>query len=206
MRHLFAAKEVSMKSLLLVLGLLALVSATAMATGPDISFGTGVEPITLPVREDVCQYGFVDMWQGSGYTLGWGQQLGIACAGPTTILRVGAFFEFIPTPGTCDIVVLDNGVEVSRTPVQVVNPGNNEYDIPDTYVGGTACIMLCGVADFWAVTGEDTNAPISGQSYWSNACQCTNAFTSEDLTIWAVYGGATPATETTWGALRSLFR
>jgi hypothetical protein len=177
----------------------------ALADGPQMSYGPAGDSPTYVQREDVCQYGFTDMWAGSGYTLGLGQQLGISCAGPMTIIRVGFYCEFIATAGTCDIVIRDNGVEVSRTPVQPV-AGNNEFDIVDTPVSGTACIMLCGVGSFWAVTGEDPSAPIDGMTYWSTSCECTTAFTDQDLTIWAVSEGGVPAEPTTWGSLQNLFR
>jgi hypothetical protein len=196
-----------MRKFLIALSLLGLVCGAAMADGPRIDFGPGQYSPTFPLRDDVCQYGFTDMWVGSGYTLGFGQQLGISCAiGPTTITRVGFYCEFIPTPGTCNIVILDNGGVVSTTPCQPA-VGTNEFAIsPPAPITGTACIMLCGVGDFWAVTGEDTNAPISGLSFYSNSCECSYAFTDVDLTIWAVYGGIVPAEQTTWGAIQNMFR
>jgi len=194
-----------MRKVLIALSLLGVVCGVALADGPRIDFGSGVVSPTYVGRPDVCQYGFQDMWPGSGYTLGFGQSLGISCPGPMTINRVGFFCEFIPTPGTCDIVVLDNGVEVQRTPVQPA-VGTNEFDVPDIYVSGTACVMLCAVDPFWAVTGEDTNYPIDGMTYWSTSCQCTNAFTDIDLTIWVVHGGIVPAQQMTWGAIQNLFR
>lgn len=193
-----------MKKFLLGICLLGM-CGVALADGPQMSFGPPADSPTLPQREEVCQYGFTDYWPGSGYTWGLGQQLGISCPGPMLITGVGVYCEFIATAGTVNIVVYDNGVEVSRTPVQPVQ-GINEFDIPDVNVSGTACVMFCEQGSFWAVMGEDTSYPIDGQTYWSNACQCTNAFTDQDLTCWVVSEGGVPAEPTTWGALQNLFR
>jgi hypothetical protein len=193
-----------MRFALLSLVALTLICGVASADGPRVSTGPAGNSGVMPTREDVCQYGFTDTSLGTGWTLDLSQQLGILCTGPMTVLRVGFYCEFIAQPGTCDIVVRDNGVEVSRTPVQPA-AGNNEFDIPDTPVSGNACVMLCPVGGFWAVTGEDYNAPIEGMTYWSNSCECTNAFTDNDLMIWVVSEGNTPVESTTWGAIRHLF-
>jgi len=195
---------VIMKKVLLAACVLAM-CGVAFADGPQISFGPAGDSGTLPQRENYCQYGITDYQPGSGYTWGLGQQLGISCPGPMTITRVGVFSEFVVTAGTCDVVVYDNGVEVARTPIQPV-AGSQEYDIPDVPVSGTACVMFCEVGSFWAVMGEDTSYPVDGMTYWSNACQCTNAFTDIDLTCWVVSDGGVPAEPMTWGALQNLFR
>jgi len=193
-----------MKRLLTAICLLGL-CGVALADGPQISYGPAGDSPTYVQREDVCQYGFTDMWAGQGYTWGLGQQLGLACAGPMTITAVGCYSEFIVTPGTVEVVVYDDGVEVSRTAVSPV-AGDNEFDIPDVAVSGTACVMFCGVGSFWAVMGEDPSAPIDGMTYWSQSCQCTTAFTDQDLTCWVISDGGVPAEPTTWGALQNLFR
>jgi hypothetical protein len=195
-----------MKRGFVTLGLLAAVCGSASADGPRISFGAASDPITLPQRDGTCQYGFTDYVTDWGYTLDTLQQLGIQCPiGPTTITRVGFFCSFITVPGSCDIVIQDDGVEVSRTTVVPVE-GVNEFDIPDAFVNGTACIVLCPIAPFSAATGEDNQSFPYGNCYWSNSCACSHAFILDNLTIWAVYGDATPVESVTWGMLRYLFK
>lgn len=190
--------------LLVTLALLAAVSGAALASDPHMSYGPPGEPWSSQAREDVCQYGFQDDYVGSGFTLGLGQQLGIHCTGPMTIIRVGFYVEFLPTPGTVDIVILDGGTEVQRTPCSPA-VGNNEFDIPDIAVADP-CIMLCPQGNFWGVTGEDaTNGPFNQNCFWSNSCACSNLL-YENLTIWAVYGGSVPNETTSWGQVRSLYR
>ncbi len=189
--------------LLVTLAMLAAAVGSAVAE-PHQSFGPVGDPWQATVREDVCQYGFQDDLPGQGWTLGLGQQLGIHCVGPMTITRVGFYVEFLVTPGAVDIVIRDGGVEVQRTAVNPVE-GQNEFDIPDIAVADP-CIMLCPQGDFWSVTGEDTTNGPFGHTYWSNSCECTNEFTDNNLTIWAVYDGAVPAEPVSWSRLRALYR
>lgn len=193
-----------MRKVLLATCVLAM-CGVALADNAQMSYGPVGDPIVYSQREEVCQYGFQDMYPGQGYTWGLGQQLGLACPGPMTITSVGCYSEFVVTPGTVEVVVYDDGVEVSRTPVSPV-AGDNEFDIPDVAVSGTACVMFCGVGGFWAVMGEDPSAPIDGMTYWSQSCQCTTAFTDIDLTCWVTSEGGVPAEPMTWGALQNLFR
>jgi len=193
-----------MRRLLTALCLLGMVAGVAMAANPDRTFGPAGNPINLPVREDVCQYGFSDDTPGSGWTLGFGQQLGIHCPGPIQITGVGFYIEFMVTYGELDIVILDGGVEVQRT-ATYPDAGVNEFDVPDINVGD-ACIMLCPVGDYWSVLGEDYTSPPYGSSYWSNTCQCTNAFGDNNLTVWAYTGGVVPTSTTSWGSIRALYR
>ena len=199
-----------MKRLLATACFLALAAGPALAE--HIKEGPAGEPVQLPDRQDVCQYGFQDDGVGWGSTLGLGQQLGIECAAPGCISGVGFFCEFLVTPGELDIVIYDDGTEVFRytIPSGGVVAGINEFMFDDEVaIGGDACIMLCAVNDqngFWAVTGEDlTNGPFAN-TYWSNSCQCTNEFTGQNLTIWAHLCGAVPVDETTWGSVRAMYK
>jgi hypothetical protein len=196
-----------MKRLVTALCLLGLAAGSAFATGPDVTTGYTPGNYTGNGQRDTCQWGFNDTSPGSGWTLGLGQQLGIMCPGPEhEITGVGGYFEFIVTPGTMNIVIYDNGVEVSRTPVQPVQ-GVNEFTITPVCVHGDACIMFCEVANFWAVTGEDYNSPPYGNSYYSTNCTCQNAFTDNNLTIWAHFNscGPNPVQEMTWGKVRMMY-
>jgi hypothetical protein len=197
-------QEVAMKCTFLVLIALTLMFGVALADGPQMTWGPGAVSGTLPARDDVCQYGFTDTQVGSGWTLSNQQQLGIVCQGPITINRVGFYVEFVAIPGSLDIVISDAGGEISRTAVTPL-AGTNEFDVPASYGTGSVCIMLCPTS-FNGVTGEDYASPPYGNTYWSNACACTTPFGDDNLTIWAVSSGGTPVEETTWGALRSLFR
>ena len=160
-----------MKCAFVIPGMLVLICGSALADGPRIIHGSGSDAITLPQREDACQYGFTDYSPGFGIALIPDQQLGMRCAiGPTMITRVGFFCEMGGGSGTLDIVIQENGVELSRTTVAPAD-GVNEFDIPDAYVVGTPCIMLCPI-DFWGATGEDDQSPPYGNCYISNACEC----------------------------------
>lgn len=200
-----------MKTLLATVCMLAVAAGAVYAEDPHISYGTPGGDWVSPNREDVCQYGFQDDGIGWGSTLGLGQQLGISCPGAECIGAIGFYVEFLVVDGELDLVVLDNGVEVSRTtlPAGSVVEGANEFDIDDVPIAGDACIMLCAVNDdngFWSVTGEDvTNGPFAG-TYWSNECTCTTEFTGQNLTIWAVTCGATPTEEYSWGSIRTMYR
>jgi len=194
------------------IAIVCLMLAAGPAFAEHITEGPAGDPIQLPMdREDYCQYGFQDDGVSGGSTLGLGQQLGIECAAPGCITAVGFFVEFLVTPGELDIVIRDDGVEVSRTtiPAGGVVEGVNEFDIEDVNIAGDACIMLCAVDDnngYWSVTGEDmTNGPF-GNTFWSNSCECTNEFVDYNLTIWAVICGATATEETTFGQIRALYR
>lgn len=183
----------------------------ALAADPLVSFGPAGDPIELPTREDVCQYGFTDDTPGSGWTLGLGQQLGIKCLAPGCIGAVGFYVEFTVWPGELDIVIYDNTGEVSRTtlPPGAVVEGVNEFDIDDVNINGDACIMLCAVNNangYWSVLGEDYTSPPYGNSYWSNDCTCQNAFTDNNLTMWAVLCGPTATESVSWGTIRTLYR
>jgi len=195
-----------MKGLLLVFCLLGMTAGAVLADEPQVTYGAGIDPVTLPVRDETCQYGFEDTAPGSGWSLYSSQQLGIMCPGPMTVTSVGFWSEFIVIAGNLDVVVLDDGVEVSRTTFYVSTEGVIEMDIPDVEVVGDACIMLCPTT-YDGVAGEDYNSPPYGNSYWSGTCECSNAFSDNNLTIWAEYTtGPSPAESTTWGQLRSMFR
>lgn len=200
-----------MKTLAIVVCFLAIAAGPALAQYQHISFGMPGGDIFLPLRDEVCQYGFQDDGQGWGSTLGLGQQLGIECPDAGCISAVGFYVEFLVIPGALDIVIYDDGVEVSRTtlPSGAVAEGNNEFDIDDVSIAGDACIMLCAVDDnngYWSVTGEDmTNGPFTN-SYWSNTCQCSNVSSSYNYTIWAVLCGPVATEQTTWGSLRTMYR
>ena len=195
-----------MKHLLVFAAVLSLMAGTAVAEGPDVTYGEGVDPVILADRESTCQYGFQDYLQNQGSTLDANQQLGIFCPSPGAITEVGFFAEFIVIGGPMDIVVYDDGVEVLREQVNVTSPGVNVYDVADVAIVGDACIMLCPLGSTWLVTGEDTNSAPYGSTYWSNACECTTPFTSQNLTIWAETGEPTPVKSVTWGQIQAMFR
>lgn len=185
--------------------LLALCAGSALAVGnwtyggiPGNWAGTGP-------REDICQYGFQDDTPGSGYTLGLGYQLGIVCPGPITVTGVGFYVEFIVTGGQVDIVIQDNGVEVSRTTVTPAQ-GVNEFDIPDVQVNGDACIIICPIGNYWSVLGEDYSHGPNQSSWQSQNCTCSGTFLDSNLTIWAHTGGATATEPVSWGSLKMLYR
>ncbi|MBD3236656.1 MAG: hypothetical protein GF330_08125 [Candidatus Eisenbacteria bacterium] len=190
-----------MRALLIVCGIL--VCASPAFGDAEVSYGPAVDSPVYEQRQDICQYGFQDDQSGSGWTLSNSQQLGITCPGPMCITEVGFWVEFC-IEGNLDIVIYDDGVEVSRTSVYV-GEGENQFDIDDvTIAGAEACIMLCPTT-FNGVTGEDyTNGPF-GDSYWSSDCECTNAFTDNNLMIWAYVDDASPADSETWGSLKTLF-
>jgi len=195
-----------MKKLLVAFCLVA-IAAPAIAADPDVTSGYPPGVFQSDPSRDTCQYGFNDTSPGSGWTLGLGQQLGINCQiSNSEITSVGGYFEFIAVAGTMDIVIYDDGVEVQRTPVQPVQ-GVNEFDVPDIAVDGSICVMFCEVGSFWAVTGEDYNSAPYGNSYFSNNCTCQNAFTDNNLTIWANYGegGPNPTEQLSWGKIRTLY-
>ena len=204
-----------MKTFAIVACFLAIAAGPALADLPqDISFDQtpdGPADIFLPIRDEVCQYGFQDDGVDWGSTLGLGQQLGIECPDAGCISAVGFFVEFLVVPGELDIVIRDDGVEVSRTTLAsgAVVEGNNEFAIDEVNIDGDACIMLCAVDDangYWSVTGEDmTNGPFEN-CYWSNTCECTNVSTSYNYTIWAVLCGPVATEQTTWGSLRTMYR
>lgn len=182
---------------------LALAAGPGLADAPHVTYGPAGYHAPQGPREDTCQYGFQDDQISSGSTLGMGQQLGIWCPSPGVIDKVGFYCEFVVVYGSLDIVIYDDGVQVGSETVSPAQ-GLNEFDIADVTVLGDACIMLCPIGDFWAVTGEDlTNAPF-GNTYWSNSCECTNEFTSQNLWIWAVTGAGTPVEYTTWGQIKAL--
>ncbi|MDM7914084.1 MAG: hypothetical protein ACE15D_03745 [Candidatus Eisenbacteria bacterium] len=184
--------------------LLCLIATAAFAEGPRVSYGPPGDPVNLPDREDVCQYGYVDMQPGQGWSLYAGQQLGILCFAPGSISAVGFYVEFVSVPGNLDIVIYDGGTEVSRTSVTPTT-GDNEFDIDDVAIAGDACIMLCPTS-FDGVTGEDINSAPYGNCFWSASCQCSNPFTDNNLTIWAVTGAPVATEQQSWGALRMLYR
>lgn len=200
-----------MKTLLATVCILAVAAGAAYAEDPHMSFGPSGDIWYGGQRDEVCQYGFQDDFPGSGWTLGLGQQLGIECPAAGCITAVGFYVDFTVIDGELDIVIYDDGTEVSRTTLApgAVVQGENEFDIDDVNIAGSACIMLCAVNDtngFWAVTGEDyTNGPF-GSTFFSNTCTCENAFTDNNLTIWAVLCGATPTDEYSWGTIRAMFR
>jgi hypothetical protein len=198
-----------MKRILATAFLLSLAaSGVALAEG-EITYGPAGDPIDLPVRQDVCQYGFNDESIGWGYTLGFGYSLGINCPDAGCISAIGFYVEFTVTDGSLDLVVLDDGAEVSRTtlPPGSVFPGVNEFDIEDVAVSGDACIMLCPVGSFHCVTGEDFNSPPYGSSWQSQTCSCSGTnFLDQNFTIWAVLCGAVPTEQTSWGSIRTLYR
>ena len=202
-----------MKTLAIVFCFLAIAAGPTLAQYPDLSYGIPENPEypNLVPREDVCQYGFQDDGVGWGYTLGLGQQLGIECPEAGCIDRVGFWVEFLVVPGELDIVVYDDGVEVSRTTLAngAVVEGTNEFDIDDVNIDGSACVMLCAVDDvagYWSVTGEDqTNGPFE-HCYYSGTCTCENVDQYTNYTIWAVLCGAVPTEQTSWGTMRMLYR
>lgn len=190
-----------MRALLVCVGIL--VFASPVLANPEVSYGTVADPVVFEPRQDICQYGFVDGQPGSGWSLYYAQQLGITCPGPMCISEVGFWAEFA-TPGDLDIVIFDDGTEVSRTTVYA-GEGTNQYDIDDvTIAGAEACIMLCPTT-FNGVTGEDYNSAPYGNSYWSSDCECTTAFTDNNLTIWANIDDASPADSESWGSIKTLF-
>lgn len=177
---------------------------TAAASTPQISYGEGSnEPIPV-LGGTTCQHGFEDEQIGSGWTLSTSQQLGIVCEAPGAITGVGFYCEFTFPDGYVDIVISDNTGEVSRTNVYAT-AGTNNFDIDDVTIDGDACIMLCPTT-LGAVTGEDYTSPPYGLSFWSNACGCDNAFTDNNLTIWADTGTPTATEPASWGMVRSFFR
>ena len=193
-----------MKKLLVFLCLLGL-AAPALAGTPQMTVGPPGGPVQPVSRDQTCQYGFQDDYVGSGYTLGLGQALGISC-GPGMITGVGAYCEFLATPGTCNVDIFDNGTLVQTTPVTPV-AGNNEWDVPDVNIAGTACIMLDPVDPFWAVTGEDaTHAPFANTYWGPYLTPCLNMFTNINLTIWAHYGNPVPVQNMSWGQVRMTYR
>lgn len=202
--------EVLMKALLVFAFLFAVAAGPALAQYQHISEGPPGDPIYLPFRDEVCQYGFQDDLISYGSTIGMGQQLGIECREAGCVSAVGFYSEFILSPGDLDIVIYDDGVEVSRTTIQSANVavGVNDFDIDDVAIVGDACIMLCAVDDengIHAVTGEDmTNGPFDS-SYWSNSCTCENE-AGYNYMIWATICGAVPAEQLSWGTLRTMYR
>ena len=195
-----------MKRLLTALCIMGLAMSPVLAAGPHMTTGTPGSPFHMEKMDGTCQYGFQDDYVGSGYTLGLGQALGISCPGPMTITGVGAYCEFIVTPGTCDVDIYDNGVLVQSTPVSPV-AGNNEWDVPDIAISGNACIMLQPVDPFWAVTGEDaTNGPFQNTYFGAYNTPCPNMFTNINLTIWAHFGGPVPVKTSTWGQIRMMYK
>ena len=199
-----------MKASIVIAFLLAVTAGPALAQYQHITEGPPGDPIYLPFRDEVCQYGFQDDGISWGSTLGLGQQLGIECPDAGCISAVGFYVEFIALPGELDIVVYDDGVEVSRTtlPSGAVVVGPNDFDIVDVSIAGDACIMLCAVDDvngYWSVTGEDmTNGPFE-HTYWSNSCTCETV-SGYNYTIWATTCGAVPTEQTSWGAIRTMYR
>lgn len=182
---------------------LALAVSPGLADEPHYTNGPPGSQTPQGPRENTCQYGFQDDMTSSGSTLGLGQQLGIWCEAPGIIDKVGFYCEFIVTPGQLEITIYDDGV-LAGTETVTPMEGLNEFDIADVTILGDACIMLCEVGNFWAVTGEDlTNAPFA-HTYWSNSCECTNEFTNQNLWIWAVTGAGTPVEYTTWGQIKAL--
>ena len=175
---------------------------------PQVSFGPSPGSVEIPVLGGRCQYGYNDDILTSGWTLSSAQQLGIRCPDPCSIIKsVGFYVEFIQIPGSLDIVIHDNGVEVSRT---AVNPGQgvNNFDIVDVPIAISACIMLCPTT-FDGVTGEDFNSAPYGNSFFANffnPCTCNSPFTDNNLTIWADTEACTPAKLATWGSVRLRYR
>ncbi len=196
-----------MKYLLVTVCFLALAATSAMADGPHMSYGPVGNVTDLGGdRDEFCQYGFGDDTPGSGWTLGLGQQLGINCPGQLCIDGVGFFVEFMVVFGTLDIVIYDGGTEVRRVTVSPVQ-GTNDFAItPPVNISNGACIMLCPNGDYWSVTGEDYTSAPYGNTYWSNDCHCTNAFTDNNLTIWAHLCGVVPTEQMSWGTLKTLYR
>lgn len=183
--------------------------ASAFADGPQVptphvTYGTPAGSPELPFRGDVCQYGFVDTAIGYGWTLWATQQLGITCASPGSITAVGFYIEFVVVPGSLDIVIYDNGVEVSRTAVAPVQ-GVNEFAVGPVGIAGDACIMLCPTS-FFGVSGEDYGSGPFGNTYWSTDCHCTTPFVDNNLTIWADTGDPVSVEPVTWGTVRALYR
>jgi hypothetical protein len=206
-----ATREVSMKRMFATAFVLALAtSGVALAEG-NITYGPEGDSILLPERQDVCQYGFQDGGIGWGWTLNSDYQLGITCPEAGCVSAVGFYVEFTVADGPLDLVVLDDGLEVSRTtlPPGSVFQGVNEFEIEAVGVSGTACVMLCPVGSFWCVTGEDFNSPPYGSSWQSNNCTCSGTnFLDNNLTIWVVVVGCipVPTEQISWGSIRTLYR
>lgn len=188
-----------MKGLAIALAVL-FMSGVAVAD-PEISYGTPGESPVMNPRQGVCQWGFQDDSYGWGYSLYPNQQLGIECFGPFCVSRVGFYCEFAGIPGQLDIVIYDNGVEVSRTTVTGA-PGINEYDIATVDISGTACMMLCP-RNFDGVCGEDYDSgPI--HSFFSTSCQCSNPLDANEY-MWMYTDESSPAETQTWGSIKTLF-
>ena len=194
-----------MRKLSTVLCLLSLVAGPVLAAEPQITVGPAGPGYHGTGTRNTCQFGFNDTNIGSGWTLGLGQQLGIQCGGGI-ITSVGFYSEFVVQPGPMDVVI--NGTTVATFSTEV--PGVNTITLAQPYNAcpGPACIMLCPQGNTWLVTGEDYNSAPYGNSYFSTNCTCQNAFTDNNLTIWANFDdcGGTPTQETSWGQIRMMYR
>ena len=141
--------------------------------------------------------------------MGLGQQLGIQCFAGSGgwVTEVGFWSEFVVQPGPMNVVI--NGDVVATFATEVAGENVTHLETPYNACPGPACIMLCPQGDTWLVTGEDYNSAPYGNSFYSTTCQCTNAFTDNNLAIWVCYDlndCHTPARETSWGQIRMLYR
>ncbi len=145
---------------------------------------------------------------GSGYTLGFGQRLGIVAQAPAAapgvswrVQSVGFYSEFWLTPGDVDVEVTSvaDSTNTTSETLFVDSGGNWEVALTAPIVVAPEeefAVMLCGGAGTWGVTGEDTSAP-DGRSYFSgtSCAPDTQLDPPVDLMIWACVSYVPPTTQ-----------
>jgi hypothetical protein len=219
-----------MKKLSLVLSAFALVGGVAtMAAAahiteipegqiPAVPGDEGTVPCDILLRYDDG----TDDTPGFGYTLGYysgslHQFLGVVFTTPGggdhEVQSASFFSEFWVLPGMVDIEATEVANPSNTTTASVNVTGGGTWEVAfDTPIcipaGGDYAIMVCPRPGVFGVSGEDTSGP-SGRSYFSDgACDPVNPFTAEDLMIWSCVTpcGGTPVLESTWGAVKNVYR
>jgi hypothetical protein len=125
------------------------------------------------------------------------------------------FSDFWVWAGNVNVEVAEVGNPANSTSgvVNVTDGGTWEIEFADPIcvpAGSDVSVMLCPEVGVWGVVGQDLSAPDS-QSWWTNTdlsgCEPINN-TTGDYMIWFCVTpcGATPIENTSWGAVKSLYR
>lgn len=211
---------------ILLFGLALALAGPVMAQGPDTpNFGLPEADPGMPVGQDcdilISYNDGTDDFPSQGWTLGgpvapyW--YLGVRFtppAGNYLVQKTLFWSEFWVTPGNVTVrcYELDNPTNETSEVVLINAEGN--YDVTFTNpicVDSDYGIVLCPDPGVWGVLGED-NSNIQGRSYQNNTdtggCELINIRSDAELLIDSCVTPCepTPTEQSTWGAIKTLYR